>query len=174
MEVDPDQRLVAPEHGSTASFVGFEAIFKIRSEQTSGAFSVVEFVVPPAGYAPPHYHEHTEEVSYVLEGELGVWLDEEEFFARPGSFVVRPKHVPHAFWNESATPVRFLDMYAPAGFERWFEVLERLFAEGPPAPVELDEAGRKHDVILLPDRAPEIAERHGLAWPPEPAQHLDT
>jgi quercetin dioxygenase-like cupin family protein len=168
VEVAADQRLVAPVDGRAVSFLGLEAVLKIRGEQTSGALSIAEFTVAPGGYAPPHYHERTDEVSYVLEGELGVWLAEDEFRAPAGTFVVRPKQVPHAFWNDMSAPVRFLDMYMPAGFERWFEVLARLFESGPPAPAELDEAGRRHDVILLPDRAQEIAERHGLAWPPEP------
>ena len=172
MKESIDPRVIGPDDGRTAAFLGFEAISKIGGEQTSGAFSVLEFVVPPGGYTPPHYHERTDEVSYLLEGELGVWLDEEEFVVQAGSFLVRPKRVPHAFWNTTATPVRFLDMYAPAGFERWFDVLEQLFADGPPSPQEIDEAGRANDLILLPERAPEIAERHGLPWPPEPPPPL--
>lgn len=172
MEKSTDPRPIGQDEGRTTKFAGFEAIPKISGEQTSGAFSVVEFVVPPGGYTPPHYHERTDEVSYLLEGELGVWLAEEEFVVGAGSFVVRPKRVPHAFWNKGRTAARFLDMYAPAGFERWFEALERLFADGPPAPQELDAAGRANDLIMLPERAPEIAERHGLSWPPEPPPRL--
>lgn len=168
MAVAADQRVVAPGEGRRVSFLGLEAVFKLRGEQTSGALSLAEFLVPPGGFAPPHYHERTDEVSYVLEGELGVWLDEEELRASPGTFVVRPRQVPHAFWNDTDAPVRFLDMYMPAGFERWFEVLAQLVESGPLPPEALDEAGRRHDVFLLHDRAPEFAERHGIAWPPAP------
>ena len=169
MQIAAAQRLVGPTDGRRVSFLGSEAIFKIGGELTDGTVSIAQFTVPPGGFVPPHYHEHTDELSYVLEGELGVWLAEEEFRAPAGSFVFRPKRTPHAFWNDTGAPVRFLDMYMPAGFERWFEVLEGLFRDGPPPPEELDEAGRGHDVILVPDRAQELAQRHGITWPPESA-----
>lgn len=171
MEGVVEQRVVAPAEGRSLSFAGMETVFKIGGEQTSEALSIAEFIVSPGAFAPPHYHERTDEISYVLAGELSVWLGGEDVRAPAGTFVVRPRHVPHAFWNATSSPVRFLDMYLPAGFERWFEVLAKLFADGTPGPSEVDEAGRRHDVIVLPDQAQQIAERHGLAWPPAPPPH---
>ena len=155
--------IVKPGSGHVASFVGLEASFKIHGDQTSGAFSIAEFVAQPGTFVPPHLHEKTDEVSFVLDGELGVMVGEEEFEAQAGSFVVRPKRVPHALWNPVDRPVRFLDMYTPAGFEAWFDELARLFSAAEPPTIDaLLEAGRRYDAILVPELAPQLIQKHNL------------
>ena len=39
--------------------------------------------------------------------------------ATPGELVFKPRGVPHAFWNATDEPARFLEIIAPAGFERY-------------------------------------------------------
>ena len=96
----------------------------------------------------------------MLDGELGVMVGEEEFEAQAGSFVVRPKRVPHALWNPADRPVRFLDVYTPAEFEAWFDQLAGLFsATDPPTIDALIEVGRRYDVILAPELAPQLIEK---------------
>jgi quercetin dioxygenase-like cupin family protein len=152
--------------GPDVSFAGNEVTFKIRGDQTSGAFSVAEFKAHPGTFIPPHFHEKTDEVSYVLEGELGVMVAEEEFTARTGTFVVRPKGVPHALWNSTDRAARFLDMYTPAGFEAWFDELARLLsAPTPPSLDQLNEAGRRYDTILLPELMQPLMARHNFKMP---------
>jgi uncharacterized cupin superfamily protein len=93
-------------------------------------------------------HEKFDEVSYVLEGELGVMVGEEEFQVPTGAFVVRPKGVPHALWNIGERSTRFLDIYTPAGHEAWFEEVARMLSAVPPPPLDqVLEAGRRfrHD-----------------------------
>jgi quercetin dioxygenase-like cupin family protein len=142
---------------------GYELISKIHADQTSGGFSIVELVYPPGNFTPPHRHEKTDEVAYILEGVLGVMVAEEEFQARPGSFAIRPKGVPHALWNNTAQPVRLLDMYTPAGMEAWFEELTRLASPNPPATREqIFEAGRRFDTIFMPELAPPLVQKYNL------------
>ena len=38
--------------------------------------------------------------------------------APPGTFVLIPPGVEHGFRNEGTTPVRMLNIHAPAGFDR--------------------------------------------------------
>lgn len=157
--------LVGPEAGTPHSFGGFSSVVKIRGEQTSGAYSIVEFVFQPGAFAAPHLHERTDEVSYVLEGELGAMVAEEEFRVVAGAFVVRPRGVPHALWNATSQPVRGLDIYTPGGFEAFGEELARRFSSAPPTFEQVAEFGRLHDVIFLPELAPRLVKKYNLRMP---------
>lgn len=157
--------LVGPEAGVPHSALGIRSMVKIRGEQTSGAYSIVEFRFQPGFFVPPHLHERTDEVSYILEGELGVMVAEDEFQAGPGSFVVRPKGIPHALWTARDGPVRCLDIYTPAGFEAFGEELARRFSAKPPTLEEIAAIGRRHDVTFLPELAPRLIEKYNLRLP---------
>lgn len=157
--------LVGPGAGTPHSFGGFTALLKIRGKQTSGAYSVVEFVFGPGSFAAPHLHERTDEVSYILEGEMGAMVGEEEFRASAGAFVVRPKGVPHALWNATDQPVRLLDIYTPAGFESLGEELAKRFSSTPPTFEQVAEVGRRHDTIFLPELAPRLVQKYNLRMP---------
>jgi hypothetical protein len=82
----------------------------------------------PGGGSPPHSHGREHEVSYVLEGEIGLRIGEKELIARKGSCVVRRPQVTHAFWNATGSPVRVLEVISPAGFERYFRELAEIHA----------------------------------------------
>jgi quercetin dioxygenase-like cupin family protein len=166
MAVLPQKVVVEPGGGRVLATPGVEFAFKVQADQTSGAFSIVEFVGKPGMFVPPHFHERTDEVSYILEGELGVMVAEEEFQALPGSFVVRPRGVPHALWNIGDRPVRGLDIYSPAGFEAWFDELARLFSSTPPPDSErVAEVARRYDVVLLPELIPPLLQKYNLRMP---------
>ena len=46
-----------------------------------------------------------------------VELEEGAVAAPPGTFVLVPPGVPHAFTNHGSTPVRMFNIHAPAGFD---------------------------------------------------------
>ncbi len=167
MAISAEEIIVGPTSGRVVSFLGNRAIFKVRGDQTSGAFSITETVLAPSRtLVPPHRHEKMAEVSYILEGMLGVMVAEEEFQAGPGSFVVRPKGVPHALWNMTDRPVRTLEISMPGGFDSWAEELARLVSATPPPTLEqLFEAARGYDTIFLPELAPPLIEKYKLRMP---------
>jgi quercetin dioxygenase-like cupin family protein len=166
MAIPAEKIIVEPTGGRVVSFIGNEVTFKIQGDQTSGAFSIIEGIYPPGNFTPPHRHEKTVEVGYILEGELGVMVAEEDFRAGPGTFFVRPKGVPHALWNVTDRPVHYLDIYTPAGMEAWFEELARLLsASTSPTLQQLFEAGRRYDTIFMPELAPRLTEKFGLKLP---------
>jgi quercetin dioxygenase-like cupin family protein len=96
--------------------------FKVSGEDTGGAYSLTDSVVPPGGGPPPHIHHREDEAFWVLEGELEVMVGESTFRASAGSFVHLPKDIAHAYENVGPGPARFLTLMVPAG-------LEKLFAE---------------------------------------------
>ena len=65
-----------------------------------------------------HVHADEDDAFYILEGELTFELgDGEEVAAPPGTFVLVPPGLPHAFTNHGTTPVRMFNIHAPAGFD---------------------------------------------------------
>ncbi len=166
MAVSAENILIEPASGRAVSFLGIRAIIKVRGDQTSGAFSITEAVLAPARILiPPHVHEKFAEVSYILEGTLGVMVAEEEFQAGPGSIVVRPRGVPHALWTLTDA-VRTLDVSIPAGFDAFAEELARLVSATPaPTLEQRREVARRYDTIFLPELAPPLVKKYNLRIP---------
>jgi mannose-6-phosphate isomerase-like protein (cupin superfamily) len=63
--------------------------------------------------ADPHYHEHHADAFYVLEGELGFLLLDEEVLLGPGACACAPPGVVHGF--RTTKPSRFLNFHTPDG-----------------------------------------------------------
>ena len=164
MAIGQERIIVESGQGEAiASVFGYNVIRKITAQQTSAAFSIVELLYPPGNFTPPHRHQETVEVGYVLEGELGFMVAEEDFRVGAGSFVVRPKGVPHAIWNITDRPAKLLDIYTPAGFEAWFQELARLVSGSKPPTMEtIFEAGRRYDTVFMPELAPRLIQKFGL------------
>jgi mannose-6-phosphate isomerase-like protein (cupin superfamily) len=73
-----------------------------------------EFRYPPGREGPEkHIHRHHADGFYVLEGRLGITLDEEELVLDPGAFVLIPPDVIHTFGNPGDEPGRYLNFHAP-------------------------------------------------------------
>ena len=74
---------------------------RATAEQTGGAYSLMEEVMPRGSEPPPHVHHRDDEAFYLLEGALTVRVGDEEFTAEPGAFVFCPRDVPHLLTVES-------------------------------------------------------------------------
>ena len=67
-----------------------------------------------------HTHEREDEYSFVLAGRLGAQIGDDVVEAGPGELVVKPRGIPHAFWNPGDEETRVLEIISPAGFEQYF------------------------------------------------------
>ncbi len=63
--------------------------------------------------ATPHFHREHADSFYVLEGELGLLVDDEEHVLGPGASASVPAGVVHGF--RSLSPARFLNFHTPDG-----------------------------------------------------------
>ena len=144
------------------SLGGLDVVFRLTGADTGGALAVVEHPIEPGVLVPPHVHEREDELTYVLEGEIGARVGEREHPSlRQGQYLWKPRGLPHAFWNASGAPARILDVIVPAGFERFFDELAELIARGA-GNDEIDAAGRRYDHTIVPDWTPELEERYGV------------
>jgi mannose-6-phosphate isomerase-like protein (cupin superfamily) len=160
---------VAPEDGARFTIGGaFTVVHKIDGERTGGLVAVADHILEPHQLGSPrHTHHREHEISYVLEGTLGAEIGGTVFEAGPGTTVFKPKEVPHAFWNPGDVDLRFVEIFAPAGFEHYFDELAPLIpAGGVPRDLEaLTSVYERHGLDVDPASMPELIRRHGLASP---------
>ena len=115
----------------TLNLTGNQATIKATSEETDGAFAMVEFVMgPDAIPAPPHVHTREDECLYVIEGKLVVNMGDQERVVGAGEFVFLPRRMRHSWRNPDGTEARFLTMLLPGGGERYFLDLAAALAAG--------------------------------------------
>jgi mannose-6-phosphate isomerase-like protein (cupin superfamily) len=109
--------VVRPGEGKLIGNVEFLA----RSDDTP-RFNLAVITIQPYGDGPGEHSHHEEDDSfYMLEGELVFVVDGEEVVAGPGTFLLVPPDVPHSFHNGSDQVARFVNVHAPAGFDRRLE-----------------------------------------------------
>ncbi|MHA3977461.1 cupin domain-containing protein [Halovulum sp. GXIMD14794] len=137
--------------------------FHAFSDETNGAYTVVEARTAPGAGAPPNHHKGEQESFYVLEGEFGFMIDGVETRHGPGEMVVVPDGALHAFRCLSDSPGRVLILNAPGLMH------DRFFSEaGEPVPAGTTEfpAPKPVDVGAVMT----VAEAQGMTIvPPEGA-----
>ena len=146
-----------------------------ESNDTNGAFFLVEATLAPGNEPPPHVHSYEDELFYVLQGEFDVYVGQEAFKVRTGECVFLPRFVPHAFVVRSPR-LQVLTLFTPGGFEGAFRG-EGTAAENLDLPsnaitysmVDLEQTARRVNAFgirfLMPD---EIAEQLRLYTKPLP------
>ena len=128
-----------------------DMVHKVTSENSGGSLTVEEWSLPPGGLIPPHTHTREDECNFVLEGELTCDVGGEILVAPVGSYVLKPRNVPHALYNAGLGPVRVLEILTPGGFEGYLDEYERI-ASG-----DLDEDERR-------EARAKLGERYGVVW----------
>jgi len=100
---------------------------KVTVWASGGSLIIDEWGLPPGQMIPPHTHTREDECSYVLEGELTCYVCGKVVLAPAGSYVVKPRGVPHAFYNAGTGMVRVMEILTPGeSFEGYFDGYEAL------------------------------------------------
>ncbi|MET3849346.1 cupin domain-containing protein [Paenibacillus sp. OAE614] len=99
---------------------GEQMAIRIHSNQVGGAITVVEARVPALIGPPKHIHKEREEIFEILEGTFRFQCGEDEFEATPGTSVVVPRGLPHAWANVGPEIGRILFTFAPGGIDDFF------------------------------------------------------
>lgn len=135
---------------------------------TGGQVSFVLHPLAPRSLGSPvHTHRHEDEWSFVVEGEVGVQLGDETVTARRGDLILKPRDIPHAFWNATDEPACLLEVITPAGFEGYFQGLgELLGTGGPPDMGAIMALAADYHLEIDPDSIPRLVEKHGLRLDP--------
>src|ERR1700738_5054267 len=127
---------------------GRSAALKLLSGQTAESVMLFEETVPPGSGSLFHLHYDSDEVAYVLSGEITFLIGDEVTVGGQGSCAFFPRTVPHAWKNTGAETGRVLFLYTPAGagklFEEWVEhpAVSRSDAE-------FEAMGRRHHWMVV-------------------------
>jgi quercetin dioxygenase-like cupin family protein len=126
--------VVSPGEGNRMSALGLAAIEKIRSADNGGVCYAFE-VISPAGFGiPPHVHTHEDEILYVIEGELEVFLGDQILRAGPGSVLNFTRGTAHGFQGLGTPISRVLHVVTPGtSLEQFLHELVSL----PPGPPDM-------------------------------------
>jgi quercetin dioxygenase-like cupin family protein len=149
-----DAVVVLPGEGERIAAGASTVVMKATAETTGGAFSLSEATFPP-GMAgpPPHAHAHTTDTFYVLDGTLHLTVGDRAIDAPAGSYILVPPGVVHTFANTSDAPVRFLNLNAPGGWERYLRDLAAAARTGAlPGSAEFAQVVAQHDFVLPADK----------------------
>jgi quercetin dioxygenase-like cupin family protein len=96
----------------------------VRGEDTDGRFDMIESLKPAGDEPPLHVHHDQDEMFYVLEGEVTIFLPGEERTLRAGEFMLAPRGIPHTY-RAGDGGARSLVQTSPAGFGAFVEAVSR-------------------------------------------------
>ena len=156
---------VRAEEGKRADFPQLGNRYVLRGDSSDGRFALIEHTIPPRALAAPmHIHEREDEYSFVLAGRLGAQIGEEVVEAGPGELVVKPRGIPHAFWNPGDEETRVLEVISPAGFEQYFaDVAPELARPGELDLQALAEIRTRYGLTMDIASRERLIKEHGLA-----------
>jgi mannose-6-phosphate isomerase-like protein (cupin superfamily) len=158
------QLKVRADEGERADFPRLGNRYVLRGDGSEGRFALIEHTIPPRALAAPiHTHERENEYSFVLAGRLGAQIGDEVVEAGPGELVVKPRGLPHAFWNPGDEETRVLEIISPAGFEHYFaELAPELARQGEPDVQALAEIRTRYGLTMDTASRERLIKEHGL------------
>jgi quercetin dioxygenase-like cupin family protein len=159
--------LFRPEDSAPPLWLGGQGVdYKIEAADTEGRIAIVEQPLEAGRLVPPHRHHVEDELSYVLDGEIGYRVGDEEGVARKGCYLWKPRGIPHTIWNGTEQAALVLEIITPAGFEAYYRELAELAKHpGGPHLETRAELGRRYQLEYLPEWAPELMNRHDVRLP---------
>ena len=157
-------RIVQADDSQKISLYDVAFRYGIGAEESDGGLSMLEVTVPPRTLIKPHIHGREDEFTLVLEGAVGARLgDETVEHIGAGSWLVKPRSIPHAMWNVGDTPARILEVVTPGGIERYFEQIAPILKEhGPDWTKRYQALGEEYGLTILDDWTDELKAKYGV------------
>ena len=153
---------VLPGAGDSVDFDGLGVNWKIDGTLTDRRFAVVHHPIRPHALAAPlHRHHNEDEFSFVLRGTMGALLGDEVVRAERGTWVCKPRHQWHTFWNDGDDPCDIIEIISPAGFAQYFREVAAAWGDVR----RFAEINRSYGLEMDFDTVPRLCERFGLTFP---------
>ena len=157
-------KVVRPDEAHHIKLYDVVFDYGIGANESGGAVSMLEVSIPPKTLIKPHAHTREDEFSLILSGPIGVRQGERTIEDVPtGSWLVKPRGIPHAMWNVSDSPARVLEVVIPGGLERYFEQIAPVLMEhGPEWTKRYDALAEEFGLTILGDWSDELSARYGV------------
>jgi mannose-6-phosphate isomerase-like protein (cupin superfamily) len=108
------------------------AVFKADGDETAGRYTISEWWLDPHTKGPGAHTHPEDDVFFVLEGTMSIFVQDEWIDAPAGSFVLVPGGVTHTFENRGHARAGALNVSAPGDFEERMPAIAKWFIERPP------------------------------------------
>jgi len=106
--------VVQPGQGPIANYTpGRASVLKLLCEATGDSIMLFEQTAPAGTKSTLHLHHDSDEVAYVLSGEISFKIGDEVSVGGPGTCAFMPRDVPHAWKSTGAEGARVLFLYTP-------------------------------------------------------------
>jgi quercetin dioxygenase-like cupin family protein len=102
---------------------GRSSALKLLGHETNQSIMMFEETVPAGTMSLHHLHRDSDEVAWVLEGEITFKIGEEVTVGGPGTCAFFPRNVPHAWKVTGSDTGRVLFLYTPASAGAYVEAL---------------------------------------------------
>jgi mannose-6-phosphate isomerase-like protein (cupin superfamily) len=136
--------------GTPLWFIDHLVHILVDGDASGGALALIDERGRRGDMPPLHVHRRDDETFYVLEGEVTLFVGDEQIGVGPGQAALAPRDVPHAYRVES-DEARWLVFTAPAGFDAFVREVSD------PAPAEeLPPHGRPVDPAFLGEAAAKV------------------
>jgi quercetin dioxygenase-like cupin family protein len=153
-----NRTMISPHDGTYLP--ALDITHRVTANDSGGSVVIDEWGLPPGGMIPPHTHTREDECSYVLEGELMCYVGGEVVLAHAGSYVVKPRGVPHAFYNASTEKVVVMELLTPGdSFEGYFDDYEEIASRAMSDDEHREarsELGKRYGITWHDDMIPEV------------------
>jgi quercetin dioxygenase-like cupin family protein len=107
--------VIQPGEGPVSSFTpGRSIVLKLLGEATGDSIMMFEEIVPAGTKSTFHLHHDSDEVAYVLSGEVTFKIGDDITVGGLGACAFMPRGVPHAWKSTGAETGRVLFLYTPA------------------------------------------------------------
>ena len=137
--------------GKTIEILGGRLTYKVLSDETEGAYAIIDQEVPP-GHGPPlHVHRRETEIFYVAAGTFDVQCGNEVHRLDAGSLFVGPRDIPHRFENVGESPGRLVLTVIPGNFANYFLEVADVPADDE---TQMMDILAKYEVELIDDHRP--------------------
>ncbi len=87
---------------------------KLLGHETNESIMMFEETLPPGTTSLHHLHHDSDEVAWIIAGELTFKIGDEVTVGGPGTCAFMPRSIPHAWKNTGSEPARALFLYTPA------------------------------------------------------------
>jgi quercetin dioxygenase-like cupin family protein len=161
---DMQAKVIRADESKTIQLYDVLFRYGVGAEASGGALSLLEVTIPPRTLIKPHIHTREDEASLVLEGTIGSRLGDNTVEEIPtGSWLAKPRGIPHAMWNLADTPARILEVVTPGGIERYFELIAPVLREhGPEWTKRYKALGEEFGLTILDDWSDELQTKYGI------------
>ena len=159
-----EPRVIRPDEGKSVQLKEVVFRYGIGTGETAGALSMLEVTIPQRTLIKPHIHTREDEFSLVLAGPIGVRSGDDTIEEIPtGSWLIKPRSVPHAMWNLGDDTARVLEVVMPGGLERYFEEIEPVLRNhGPEWTKRYAELAEAYGLTILDDWSDELQAKYGI------------